>query len=176
MPADRDHAGPVPAPLFRARQADLLARSVTGSNLRKLVAGGGFESPKAKPTVSQTALRLVANVDQQMMVEQQAPATYWAMLWNWQGASYGRYLGLQTNGNRLDGTTGDTALFSLWDANAASGPNCGNFGGEGSGYSCRLAYPIATNRYYRYRIWRGSADAGGAARPRSASVGRPAYE
>lgn len=101
------------------------------------------------------------NVDQQMKVEQRAPATYWAMLWNWQGASHGGYLGLQTNGNRLDGTTGDTAIFSLWDANAASGPNCGTFGGEGSGYSCRLAYPIAANRYYRYRVWRGSADAGG---------------
>ena len=95
------------------------------------------------------------NVDQQMKVEQRAPATYWAMLWNWQGASHGGYLGLQTNGNRLDGTTGDTAIFSLWDANAASGPNCGTFGGEGSGYSCRLAYPIAANRYYRYRVWRG---------------------
>jgi hypothetical protein len=101
------------------------------------------------------------DVDQQMKVEQRAPATYWAMLWNWTGASYGGYLGLQTNGSRPDGSTGDTAIFSLWNANAVSGGNCGAFGGEGSGYSCRLAYPIAVNTYYRYRIWRGSADSSG---------------
>jgi len=101
------------------------------------------------------------NVDQQMTVEQRAPSTYWAMQWNWLGASYGGYLGLQTNGSRLDGTTGDTAIFSLWNANAVSGANCGVFGGEGSGYSCRLAYPITVNTYYRYRLWRGASDAGG---------------
>jgi Domain of unknown function (DUF3472) len=101
------------------------------------------------------------NVDQQMKVEQRAPATYWAMLWTWAGASYGGYLGLQTDGNRLNGTTGDTAIFSLWNANAVSGSNCGTFGGEGGGYTCRLAYPIAANTYYRYRIWRGSSDSGG---------------
>ena len=101
------------------------------------------------------------NVDQQMKVEQRAPSTYWAMQWDWAGLNYGGYLGLQTNGNRMDGSTGDTALFSLWNATAASGPNCGVFGGEGNGYSCRLAYPITTGTYYRYRIWRGASDAGG---------------
>ncbi len=101
------------------------------------------------------------NVDQQMRVEQRAPSTYWAMQWNWKGLSYGGYLGLQTNGNRMDGSTGDTALFSLWNANAVSGSNCGVFGGEGSGYSCRLAYPITTGAYYRYRLWRGTSDAAG---------------
>ena len=65
---------------------------------------------------------------------------------------------MQTNGNRFNGTTGDTAIFSLWNANATSGPSCGVFGGEGNGYSCRLAYPISTSTYYRYRVWRLGAD------------------
>jgi hypothetical protein len=101
------------------------------------------------------------NVDQQMTVEQLAPATYWAMLWNWTGASYGGYIGLQTDGSQPGGSTGDTAIFSLWNANAASGPSCAAFGGEGGGYSCRLGYPITAGTYYRYRLWRGAADAGG---------------
>ena len=101
------------------------------------------------------------NVDQQMKVLQRARSTYWAMLWNWTGASIGGYVGLQTNGQRFGGSTGDTAIFSLWDATAASGPHCGVFGGEGNGYSCRLAYPISKNTYYRYRLWRLNADSGG---------------
>jgi hypothetical protein len=101
------------------------------------------------------------NVDQQMKVTQRAPSTYWAMLWTWTGVSTGGYLGLQTNGQRFGGSTGDTAIFSLWNANAASGPHCGIFGGEGNGYSCRLAYKISKNTYYRYRLWRLTPDSGG---------------
>jgi hypothetical protein len=35
------------------------------------------------------------------------------------------------------------------------------FGGEGNGYSCRLAYKISKNTYYRYRLWRLTPDSGG---------------
>lgn len=101
------------------------------------------------------------NVDQLMRVEQKAAATYWAKLWTFRGATYGGYMGLQTDGSRGDGTTGETAIFSLWNANAASGPRCLTFGGEGVGYSCRLAYPFSLNTYYRLRVWRLNADAGG---------------
>jgi len=101
------------------------------------------------------------NVDQLMRVEQKASATYWAKLWTFRGASYGGYMGLQTDGSRGDGTTGETAIFSLWNANAASGPRCFTFGGEGVGYSCRLAYPFSLNTYYRLRVWRLNADTGG---------------
>ena len=96
-----------------------------------------------------------------MRVEQKAAATYWAQMWNWVGSSDGGYLGLQTSGSRFNGTSGDTAIFSLWNANAARGPSCGQFGGEGNGYSCRLAYSISTSPFYRYRVWRQNADAGG---------------
>jgi Domain of unknown function (DUF3472) len=101
------------------------------------------------------------NVDQQMRVKKRSTATYWAMDWSWVGASQGGYVGLQTNGGRFDGSTGDTAIFSLWDATAAKGPHCGAFGGEGSGLSCRLPYKISTSTYYRYRIWRLTADSAG---------------
>jgi hypothetical protein len=101
------------------------------------------------------------NVDQDVSVEQKAQSTYWAQLWNWKGSDYGGYVGLQTNGNRGNDTTGDTAIFSLWNASAANGPHCGTFDGEGNGWSCRLAYPFAANRLYRYRVWRLNADSAG---------------
>jgi hypothetical protein len=101
------------------------------------------------------------NVDQDVVIRQKATASFWPMLWTWTGATYGGYLGVQTNGGRGDGTTGDTAVFSLWNATAASGPLCTAFGGEGSGYSCRAAYPIVAGRMYRYRLWRMETDAAG---------------
>lgn len=101
------------------------------------------------------------NVDQELRIGQKASSSYWAQLWSWTNADYGGYLGLQTDGNRFDGSTGDTAIFSLWNANASSGPSCGTFAGEGVGHSCRLNFPINTNRWYRLRVWRLNADAGG---------------
>ncbi|MCA9580288.1 MAG: DUF3472 domain-containing protein, partial [Myxococcales bacterium] len=101
------------------------------------------------------------NVDQLVRVDQKAKETFFSQLWNWRGASYGGYVGLQTDGIRFNGTRGDTAIFSLWNANAAAGPSCGEFGGEGTGYSCRLAYPFVQGRFYRLRTWRGSKDGGG---------------
>jgi hypothetical protein len=101
------------------------------------------------------------NIDQIMWPGSRASDTYWALYWIWSDSGYG-YLGLQTNGSRFDGTSGDTAIFSLWNANSASGPHCGQFGGEGAGYSCRLAYAISTDgRQYRLRVWRLNADTGG---------------
>lgn len=101
------------------------------------------------------------NVDQYVIVRQKAASTYWAQYWTWTDATYGGYVGLQTDGYRGDGTIGEMAIFSLWNANAASGPLCVEFGGEGVGYSCRLAYPVSTGVTYRYRIWRLDADSGG---------------
>jgi Domain of unknown function (DUF3472) len=58
-------------------------------------------------------------------------------------------------------TLGETALFSLWNSNAAQGPHCQPFGGEGAGHQCKMAYSFQTNRLYRYRVWRLEKDAGG---------------
>jgi len=104
------------------------------------------------------------NVDQLVSVVTRADASYWAMQWAWTDTSQstGGYMGLQTNGSRFDGSSGDTAIFSLWNANASSGPGCGRFSGEGSGLSCRLAYPVYDDgNWYRLRVWRLQSDAGG---------------
>lgn len=98
------------------------------------------------------------NVDQKITIEKKAVATFFAMLWNWEGQSFGGYIGLQTNGIRFNGTKGDTAIFSLWNAVTARGLGCGTFGGEGSGYSCRLAYPFVVGRTYRLRVWKLESD------------------
>jgi hypothetical protein len=96
------------------------------------------------------------NIDQYMWVEQKTPNTFWAAYWLWEGNNYGGYIGLMT-----PTTAGDTALFSLWNANGASGANCGIFGGEGVGYHCSIEIPINTYTIYKFRIWRLDSDANG---------------
>jgi hypothetical protein len=106
----------------------------------------------------------IYNVDQTLSVVTKAPSTYWSLNWTWAGSSSssGGYMGIQTNGNRNDGSVGDTAIFSIWNANGFRGNNCMNFGGEGSGISCRLAYPIyGDGNSYRLRLWRLEADSQG---------------
>lgn len=102
------------------------------------------------------------NIDQRVQITRKAPSSYWAMQWGFTATpNDGGYMGLQTNGLRFNKTTGDTAIFSLWNANATRGANCGSFAGEGTGLSCRLAYPVSTETDYRYRLWRLDADARG---------------
>ncbi|MFD8751653.1 DUF3472 domain-containing protein [Kitasatospora sp. NPDC059577] len=101
------------------------------------------------------------NIDQQVQITQKANHSYWALLWDFTATpGHGGYTGLQTDGQRFDHTTGEMAIFSLWNANGQSG-NCGSFAGEGTGLSCRIAYPIDPQVAYRYRVWRLNADAGG---------------
>lgn len=98
------------------------------------------------------------NIDQSLNVARKARYSFWANTWFWTGSDSGGYIGLQTDGQRFDGTTGDTAIFSLWNGTAAAGPSCGTFGGEGTGFSCRLAFPIRSDRWYRLRVWRVDSD------------------
>ncbi len=99
---------------------------------------------------------------QRVQITRKAPTSYWAMQWGFTATpNDGGYMGLQTDGLRFDRTTGDTAIFSLWDANATRGANCGAFAGEGTGLSCRIAYGIDPQTDYRYRLWRLDADAQG---------------
>lgn len=103
------------------------------------------------------------NLDQNVQIRTKARWSYWPVVWKWgDDPSHGGYVGLQTDGERKDGTFGDTAIFSLWNANAfRGGAICTGFTNEGSGSSCRLAYTIRTDRLYRYRLWREEVDAGG---------------
>lgn len=105
------------------------------------------------------------NVDQNVQIRATAPSTYWAGYWQWTNSnpSQGGYFGLQEDGVRFDGSRGTTAIFSIWASNGARGPGCGMFdgSGEGRGYSCRIAYPIFTDRMFRLRLWRQETDASG---------------
>ena len=104
------------------------------------------------------------DVDQTLWMVVRPGYTYWSLNWAWTNTSQsnGGYMGLQTNGSRFDGSAGDTAIFSLWNANGYRGSNCGSFSGEGSGLSCRLPYTIyGDGNSYRLRVWRLEADAQG---------------
>ena len=104
------------------------------------------------------------NLDQRISVVQKAKATYWAMIWDMDHAPSGNsggYMGLQTDGTRFDGSKGDTAIFSIWGARKSEGAGCGKFGGEGTGMSCRAAFPIIAGRWYRLRTWKLREEAQG---------------
>jgi hypothetical protein len=116
----------------------------------------------AFPTADNTGF--AQNVDQEILVVRKAASSYWPMLWKWSDdPAHGGYIGLQANGNRSDGSTGDTVDFSLWDSKAAVGPkstSCAS-NGEASGYNCASAYTIKEDVWYRLRVWRGPLDPDG---------------
>ncbi len=58
---------------------------------------------------------------------------------------------MQTKGNRVDGSLGKLAIFSLWDATGA-GPSSVRFSGEGTGWSARIPYIWSAGRSYRFRL------------------------
>ncbi|MGW2638339.1 DUF3472 domain-containing protein [Streptomyces sp. NPDC001348] len=102
------------------------------------------------------------NIDQRVQITRKANHSYWAMVWDFTATpGKGGYTGLQTDGVRFDHTTGETAIFSLWNANGSRGSGCGGFGGEGSGRSCRIPYAIDPQTGYRLRVWRLETDSGG---------------
>lgn len=100
-------------------------------------------------------------VDQIMWLDRKAAYTYWAMQFRFTGSDDAGYIGLQTKGVRFDNTVGDTAIFSLWNANGIRGSSCGTFTGEGDGYSCRIPFTIRTGVGYRLRVWRLESDNNG---------------
>jgi Domain of unknown function (DUF3472) len=104
------------------------------------------------------------NVDQEILIPRKAAATYWAQVWKWSDdPTIGGYIGLQTNGNRSDGSTGDTVNFSLWNSIAAMGPNKNSCqrNGEAAGFNCASAYTIKEDVWYRLRVWKGQLDPDG---------------
>ena len=64
----------------------------------------------------------------------------------------GGYLGLQTKGNRVDGSLGKMAIFSIWNALEAAGPGITRFSGEGEGWSCRIPYMWEAGRAYGLKV------------------------
>ena len=67
-------------------------------------------------------------------------------------AGEGGYIGLQTWGNRADGSLGKMAIFSFWDTLGAEGPGVVRFGGEGVGWSCRIPFFWDAGRTYRLAV------------------------
>lgn len=60
------------------------------------------------------------NIDQRVQITRKAHHSYWAMLWDFTTTpGKGGYMGLQTNGTRFNHTRGETAIFSLWNANGS---------------------------------------------------------
>ena len=114
------------------------------------------------PTAAKSGF--VQNVDQKLLVVKKAKSTYWAQLWDWSDSpGIGGYVGLLTNGNRSNGSKGDTVNFALWNSIAAVGPkktSCAP-NGEAKGFNCASAYTIKQDVWYRLRVWKGPLDADG---------------
>jgi hypothetical protein len=93
-------------------------------------------------------------VEHELVVEHDpGPDTtyFWAHQFRTQ-AGEGGYIGLQTKGNRADGSLGKMAIFSFWDTLGAEGPGVVGFGGEGVGWSCRIPFLWEPERAYRLRV------------------------
>lgn len=99
----------------------------------------------------------IENVDQTIWIAKSAPASQWVMVWKWTAdPSHGGYFGFNT-----DAAGQGQALFSLWNADAAAGASCKEFGGEGVGWSCRMPFELRTDIPYRLRVSRTRVDAEG---------------
>lgn len=92
----------------------------------------------------------VWNIDQQVWFPQPGDSSFWPIQWDFNGADFGGYLGLQQQGSAGD----QNVRFSIWNAISAQGSNCKPFGGEGVGQTCTLAAKIDTKKFYRLRLWR----------------------
>lgn len=81
------------------------------------------------------------------------------------GSANTGYIGIQGDSSLFNGTSvGRGTIFSIWASLAAqpldSRTVCGVFGGEGTGYSCRLPFDWQDGTRYRYHVFRvaGSND------------------
>lgn len=103
-------------------------------------------------------------VSQRITLLKAGPTTYWSMPWGWLGKPSGGYAGIQTDGNRQNGTAGPLALFSVWSATKAHpgpGSACGPFTGEGEGMSCSMPFEVRVGNTYRIEISAVRTDADG---------------
>ncbi len=96
----------------------------------------------------------IINVKQKIWIAKPAQSTQWVMTWTWVAdPAHGGYLGFNTdaNGNAQ-------ALFSLWNAIQATGDSCLEFGGEGTGWSCRKSFEIRSDVFYQLRLAKTRSD------------------
>lgn len=106
------------------------------------------------PTIGRTITLGYSRFEHQLMVEvDPGPAAgyFWAHQFRFAGGQ-GGYVGLQSRGDRADGSIGKLAIFSIWDAVGATGSGAVRFGGEGSGWSCRIPYDWQAGQVYRLAV------------------------
>ncbi len=83
------------------------------------------------------------------------------------GDGDGGYMGLQSHGNRVNGSVGKTVIFSIFSAGIAATPGscsveqAGFDGYNTSGSSCRVAYEWVQGRKYTMRTARLGSDSNG---------------
>lgn len=88
-------------------------------------------------------------------------AWFWAQQFFFEGTAQGGYIGVQSTGILGGQVVGKMMIGSIWDAlEAIPGPTgaCEPFGGEGIGYSCRLAFEWRENVTYRMIVRETSDD------------------
>ncbi len=108
-----------------------------------------FTFPVSATGYTGTSIDLQPNIDG-------SPDGYYYANNIWFTSNSQLYYGLQTSGSA---PTGKIAIFSVWDAIAAEGPQYhASFGGEGVGYSVRISYPWITGRKYTMRVTKSSDD------------------
>jgi hypothetical protein len=86
---------------------------------------------------------------------------FWAQQFFFEGTTEGGYIGVQANGILGGQVVGKMLIGSIWNATEATpGPagSCEPFGGEGIGYSCRLAFDWRENVAYRMIVRESQED------------------
>lgn len=96
-----------------------------------------------------------ARIEQDIRVAEPARASFFTLNWDFE-IGEGGYVGLQS-----DEAGAHNVRFSLWNATSARGAACRRFDGEGVGMTCELPWTITPTAFYRVRVVRGAADAGG---------------
>jgi hypothetical protein len=91
----------------------------------------------------------------------EASSWFWAQQFFFEGTTEGGYIGVQANGILGGQVVGKMMIGSIWNATEATpGPSasCEPFGGEGIGYSCRLAFEWRENVTYRMVVRESQED------------------
>lgn len=108
------------------------------------------------------------SMSHRLKIEANNPATkfFWAHQFKIIGGD-GGYIGLQSSGNRVNGTVGKTAVFSIFSSGlAGTSGNCivqqaGFDGYNTSGTSCRIPYEWEIGKIYQMKVAQTRSDATG---------------